>query len=426
MSFFNQTLPAAANNLLAGVNTRVAEAASKTVASLGGVGGFTKTTARSDALDKAAADLQRQAALDAAATGSKDLRAQIDKSAEELAINNAIANNAMVARTAVGNMDGLEQSVSASDINATAPSPADDSHMVKLQEPGGPLVKFVNMPDISESRTVEYEAIAPPQSPSAFQKYKGTASTQWAVNITLTSRTSAEATENLRIMNQLRAWTMPYFGERTRQTYPSKLGAPPPVLIFSGFRTQMIGPVPVVLTSCQWSFPQDVDYIPAYELAQTEAGTTATSNLVPFPTVMKVAIQLVESFSTEQMNGFSLADFRLGRMTDAFKPLGQNSNFSNEGNNYRTGGDIPAPEQAQIANQNSETIGGGRGGRGGPSAEELAYWNADYGHEGNRTVQSVGNPRTRGGLRSEQLRATYVAGAGGTGTVLPPSGQEDR
>jgi hypothetical protein len=203
---------------------------------------------------------------------------------------------------------------------------------------------------VTEQRGVEYEPVAPPQSPGSFQKYKGTSSVQWSINATLICRTTAEATDNLRILNQLRAWTMPYFGENTRVEYPTKLGAPPPVLEFSGFRQQMIGPVPVVITSLNWSFPQDVDYIPAQDIdyGTGEVGST----LVPFPTVMKVSVQVVESFSTDQLNGFDLDMLKNGRMDLAWMSLPtQGINYS-QGTPVNAGGAQPA-EAAQTTAPNA-------------------------------------------------------------------------
>jgi uncharacterized membrane protein YgcG len=217
------------------------------------------------------------------------------------------------------------------------------------------------MPEVFESRTIEYEAVAPPQAPTAFQKYKGTSSVQWTVNATLTCRTTPEATENLNIMNRLRGWSMPYFGVNTAAKYPGLVGAPPPVLMLSGFRHQMIGPVPVVMTSLNWTFPQDVDYIPARSVEGVDN--------IPFPTVMKVTIQLVESFSTDQFNGFDLAEFFTGRMDRAWLPMrtgalaggaagttpGGAPGGESGGSGGSGGGGAPVPEPSQVTVPNALT-----------------------------------------------------------------------
>lgn len=190
--------------------------------------------------------------------------------------------------------------------------------MKLLQKDSGQIVAaviFDVMPEVFESRSAEYEAVQPPQAPGAFQKYKGTSSTQWTVNATFICRTTEEATRNLIYLNQLRSWVMPYFGVRTRQQNQNKTGAPPPVLEFSGWRKGMVGPVPVVITSLQWTFPRDVDYIPAREL--TDSGNIN----IPFPTVLTVSISLIESFSAEQLNGFNRNRFELGDFENAYRPL---------------------------------------------------------------------------------------------------------
>jgi hypothetical protein len=317
-----------------------------------------------------------------------------------------LTNNAMAARVAGDNLRSTQAVPKASSINATSRSPADDSHMVKLSEPAGPTVKFVVMPEVYESRNVEYEAVAPPQSPGAFQKYKGTAPTQWTVNATLICRTTDEATRNLEIINILRGWTMPFFGENTRVTWPTKLGAPPPVLEFSGFRQQMVGPVQVVMTSLQWTFPQGVDYIPARGFKHSSYGLTVPSTeLIPFPTVLKLNISLVESWSTDQFNGFDLAAFRAGQFRDAFRSM-PGSGISELSAASSQAGIIQPDEAAQKPPQPTFSVGGGRGtqGFGGPTAEEIAAYNVDYGNR-----QATKASARRGGTIAELRRAAYVA-----------------
>lgn len=213
----------------------------------------------------------------------------------------------IAAINAVNKVGGAtEPTGTASTVKAiTGETKAANNYKVILAD-GGDIVDFDVMPEIVESHTVEYEAVAPAQSPGAFQKYKGTSSTTWVLNVTLISRTPQEATDNLNRLNRLRGWKMPFFGEKTGSFYQGKLGAPPPVLRLSGLRS-LVGPVPVVITSLNWNWPKDVDYI-------TTSGAAAT----PFPAVMQIAINLVESFSAAEFNGFSLQDYRKGLMTQAF------------------------------------------------------------------------------------------------------------
>lgn len=189
---------------------------------------------------------------------------------------------------------------------------ADRSHLVSLESIiDKKIVEFLVMPEIVENRTVGYEPVAPTQFLGAFQKYKGTESTQWSINATFISRTSEEATKNLKNLNILRGWTMPFFGKNTASAYPDRIGAPPPVLMLKGLRKAIIGPMPVVITSLSWNWPKDVDYIPA-------TSPDGSMNNVPFPTIMQIAIQCVESLSTAEFNRFNLDDFIKGNMIDSF------------------------------------------------------------------------------------------------------------
>ena len=188
-----------------------------------------------------------------------------------------------------------------------------NKHRVILREVGDrtSFVAFEVLPEIQETHQSEYEPIAPTQFPGAFQKYKGSSSTQWTLNATLISRNSAEATKNYRALMRLRGWMQPYFGQKTGVAYRQKLGAPPPVLTLTGLR-DLIGPVPVVITSLTWTWPRDVDYIATTIPSETDG------NFIPFPAILNLPITLVESYSIDQFNNFSLEDYRAGNMKAAF------------------------------------------------------------------------------------------------------------
>jgi hypothetical protein len=211
---------------------------------------------------------------------------------------------------------GVRESVGESE------APADESHKVRLIAPessgaaeGGTgvlEVVFDVMPEVTEVRSAEYEPVSPSQLPGEFQKYKGTKSTQWNITGRLTASTKEEAARNYRYIGALRGWTMPYFGELQRRNFRNLLGAPPPVLTFSGWRG-LVGPIPVVLTQINWNWPQEVDWLPT-------GITDDVGQEIPFPAVMNVTINLVESLSPTQFNSFDLVAFRDGRMVDAYRP----------------------------------------------------------------------------------------------------------
>jgi hypothetical protein len=177
------------------------------------------------------------------------------------------------------------------------------------------IVVFDIMPEVSENHDVQYEALSPAQLPGEFQKYKGTGSTKWSINGMFTARTRDEARRNFIYLQTLRGWTKPYFGRKQDEQFPDKLGAPPPVIDFSGWRG-LVGKVPTVITSLQWNWPNAVDWLP------TGLVDNETNREIPFPAVMNVTIQLVETFSPGQFNEFDLVAYRYGDMINAWNQEG--------------------------------------------------------------------------------------------------------
>jgi hypothetical protein len=256
----------------------------------------------------------------------------------------------------IATVDVTAGAVNAQLNSTTANTNQDYKVSLTSQQEADEVLYFEVMPEITENRSVGYEAVSTAQSPGAFQKYKGTESTQWQLNATFVSRTTAEATQNLAYINMLRGWTMPYFGENTAVAYPNKLGAPPPVLLLDGYRSAgIVGPMPVVLTSLSWNWPRDVDYIPANEVV----GMDDSDAQIPFPVVMTVAMQLVEALSTEQMNQFDLDSFKAGNMIGAFSAITSapaNANGPKTGDGAQTveWKDLPTRDRELRATANAE------------------------------------------------------------------------
>jgi hypothetical protein len=219
------------------------------------------------------------------------------------------------------------------------------------------VVVFTVSPQITESGTVGYEAIQITQGPISFQSYTGTPARTFGMSdIKLISRTPTEARENIETLNMLRAWRMPYFGQtgigvteiaryfkqvqtegsvklspfirlnRGGNSLQNRLGAPPEILYFSAYSQSNSQPlkigatestqiayrgnihrVPVVITNLGITYPNDVAYIPTAKLGETDA-----LGGVPFPTIMTVSLDLVETHSPGEMNRFNLAKYVSG------------------------------------------------------------------------------------------------------------------
>lgn len=170
----------------------------------------------------------------------------------------------------------------------------------------GEQIVFNVTPTIDESRSSNYEHIAPVHHPGTIQVYKNTESRQFNISVKLIARTSAEASQNVKYINLIRSWVMPYYGQGTANSSEKKrLGGPPDILNFEVYGDDNISNVPVVLTSYHWVYPDQVDYIP------TEEG-------IPFPTIMDISLSIIESYSPEQFTSFDITAYKAGNMTGAY------------------------------------------------------------------------------------------------------------
>lgn len=187
------------------------------------------------------------------------------------------------------------------------------------------------MPSISESHGASYESVDLLQHPGEILKYKSTSARAWGLTADLVSRTSQEATRNKEIINLIRSWLMPFYGNGTADSYASRLGAPPQVIELSGFGTKMIGPVTCVLENFSWTFENNMDYIP------TEAGE-------PFPVLVKASLNFKETWTPREFTNFDLMKYRAGELPAAFGQAGQASSSGNTNSDKLPANGISGPD----------------------------------------------------------------------------------
>jgi hypothetical protein len=192
------------------------------------------------------------------------------------------------------------------------------------------------------------------------QVYKHTNSRQFEITAHLISRNVADAVKNMKNLQTLRGWLMPYFGgtdtltnsnkearrntsygaggdqqtpltaeerdakvrERVQSEGVQLRGAPPDILYLYAYSTGAsdlrgggpvvnINRVPVVLTSLGITYPEDVDYIPVYNTEYTPNSRTD-----PFPKKLDVTISLVETHSPREYEKFDLLAYKLGNLVN--------------------------------------------------------------------------------------------------------------
>lgn len=209
-------------------------------------------------------------------------------------------------------------------------------------------VVFDVMPRIDESASVDYEAITPIHHPGVIQKYRNSSVRSWRISARLISRTSAEATANLTVINMIRAWQKPFFGEGTAASNPALLGAPPPILTLNAYGPRMIGPVKCVMKDCSWTWDNTLDWIPTHD-----------GN--PFPVIIDINLSLDESWSPAEYSGFDIVKYKQG-------------DLSSTGAFQRVVAPAQPPASAPVPSVVQTGGGAGRGGRGGPTAEELKVY----------------------------------------------------
>lgn len=172
----------------------------------------------------------------------------------------------------------------------------------------GYRVVFRVVPDFIENRNVNYKSLDPVHMPGNIQTFQSSSSRTFNIsNIKIVSRTIAEATSNLQLLNTMRGWTMPHFGKDVSGGSETAFGAPPEVLYLSAFSDANsrghIYKVPVIINQLSIPYPADVDYI-------------ATSTGEPFPTIMTVDMNLTETHSPTAYSNFDLAAYRKGDLTN--------------------------------------------------------------------------------------------------------------
>lgn len=209
-------------------------------------------------------------------------------------------------------------------------------------------VVFEVTPTFTESRTVNYTSVDPIHMPGSIQMYRSTGSRTFEVGAQLISRNAEDAQRNIRYLQTLRGWTMPYFGETTTLSEPNVRsreqnatlsretanansinrvhsdegvelrGAPPDVLYLFAYSmgpssvgtrsnpTPNINRVPVVVTNLSIAYPDDIDYIPV----------NVGDVYEPFPIKLTVNISLVETHSPNEYERFDLAAFKAGTLAN--------------------------------------------------------------------------------------------------------------
>lgn len=134
---------------------------------------------------------------------------------------------------------------------AASAKKATGEYKVTIQGPDGVIVFEASSP-ISESRTANYDGYNIVHLPTDLYSYRNTSGRKFGINGKLVSRTDGEAEVNAYILNCIRRWILPDFGNS---------GATPPILKLSAYRNNNIKDLNCIIRSYAWDFVDDVDYV---------------------------------------------------------------------------------------------------------------------------------------------------------------------
>lgn len=162
------------------------------------------------------------------------------------------------------------------------------NYLYKAQNPGilGPLngtkgVIFPYMPAISVSYTAQYDSQSPTHSNFKIHNYQSSAVDTITITGDFTAQDVNEANYMLAVIHFFRSATKMFYGQDQN---PAR-GVPPPLLYLSGLGQYQFDNHPMVLTSFNYTLPQDVDYINAYP-----DGAGAATNTVPLDFYTKPSV----------------------------------------------------------------------------------------------------------------------------------------
>ena len=191
---------------------------------------------------------------------------------------------------------------------------------------GGLLFPYT--PTINDTATVNYEHYDPIHTNQPFAAFKSVAAKDITIIGTFTAMNQDEAVYCLAAIHFLRTVTKMYFG-LGQDGSPFSLegrklrGTPPPILLLNGYGTAIYHNVPVIVTTYNVEFPQDVDYIQVKtgsgitrintdERTATRLSSDITA-WVPARFIISLTLQ-VQNTPDRLRRHFNLNDFRTGNL----------------------------------------------------------------------------------------------------------------
>jgi hypothetical protein len=140
-----------------------------------------------------------------------------------------------------------------------------------LKNTGG--VIFPYTPTVQMNYVAKYDTQSPTHSNYNIYNYQGSAVEGLTVTGEFTAQSVTEANYLLAVIHFFRSATKMFYGQDAQR------GTPPPLLYLSGYGQYQFDHHPMVLTSFNYSLPQDVDYVDAYSTDDGSIPGTAVNGV---------------------------------------------------------------------------------------------------------------------------------------------------
>jgi hypothetical protein len=176
-------------------------------------------------------------------------------------------------------------------------------------------VIFPYTPQISTSYVANYQQMRYTHSNYTHYAYENSEVQNLTITADFTAQNKQEALYVLACIYFFRAATKMFFGSGDH------VGNPPPLVFLDGYGEHYFKNIPCLVSNFTHTMPPDVDYI---ETSGTEGGSPnvygneeyGVSSNTRIPTVSQMQIQLLPTYSKENIAQFNLNDFSQGKLID--------------------------------------------------------------------------------------------------------------
>lgn len=198
-----------------------------------------------------------------------------------------------------------------------------------LRETNGMVWNFT--PTINEQHSIVYDSDTPVHNNASYNSYRSSPNAIFSIVGAFHSSTPAEAYYTLACLHFLRSVSKMDSGRiaaSITNPYIAVAGAPPPILLFSGYGDFMYSDIPVIVKNFSFSLPEDVDYVrvPISSSASSfpvKIGYLKNSRVAGIdrddetwvPTKLTLTVQLEQQPTPDWMSKkFNLNDFKRGAL----------------------------------------------------------------------------------------------------------------